>query len=176
MPMWTQIEGFNQLNQEEFDALIDAPALITILIGGADGNLDAEERHWSERLLRSRTYNKPKALNEFYRVVSEIFWVKVNGHLTELPADTTGRTRIISEALEKLNPILAKLDPDIASDLYHGFLGLAAETAVASGGFLRIGGVGEAEEALVKLPMLKAYPKPAKAKTNDEDEMDDEED
>jgi hypothetical protein len=159
--MPTLIEGFSHLTAEEFDALVDAPALITILIAGADGELDQEERTWSERLLRSRTYNTPKDLNEFYRVVSEIFWVKLNGLMNEFPDAPAQRNPLIAEQLTKLNPILAKLDAEIAYDLYHGFVKLAEETAKASGGFLRIGAISPEEEVWMSLPMLTPIQAPA---------------
>lgn len=152
--MWTQIEGFQSLSKEEIDALVEAPALITVLVGGADGELDSEERTWSERLLRSRTYNNPKDLNEFYRVVVEGFWVKVQSEIAHLPADVKTRNSELSDRLAKLNPILAKLDVELAADLYRGFVGLAEETAKASGGFLRIGAVGAEESKWIKLSML----------------------
>lgn len=152
--MWTMIDSFQQLSKEEIDALVEAPALITILIGAADGELDQEEKTWSERLLRARTYNKPKELNEFYRVVVEGFWARVQSEITHLPIDTSARNEKLSERLAALNPILAKLDPELAADLYKGFVGLAEETAKASGGFLRIGAISADEHKWVKLPML----------------------
>jgi hypothetical protein len=152
--MWTFLTGFENLSKEEIDALVEAPALITILVGAADGDLDKEERVWSERLLRTRTYNNPKALNEFYRVVVEGFWVKVHSEMAHLPENPDTRNAEISKRLENINPILAKLDHQLAADLYKGFLGLAEETAEASGGFLRIGAISAVEARWVKLPML----------------------
>lgn len=152
--MWTNIEGFAHLKKEEIDALVEAPALITILVGMADGELDGEERAWSERLLRSRTYNKPKELNEFYRVVVEGFWARVQSEITHLPKDTEARNHELSDRLAKLNPILAKLDLELAADMYKGFVGLAEETAKASGGFLRIGAISAEEKKWMNLPML----------------------
>ncbi|GAB4497901.1 MAG: hypothetical protein OHK0019_32340 [Saprospiraceae bacterium] len=152
--MWTSIEGFQHLKKEEIDALVEAPVLITILVGMADGELDGQERTWSERLLRSRTYNKPKELNEFYRVVAEGFWARVQSEVAHLPNDTEARSSELSERLAKLNPILAKLDLELAADLYKGFVGLAEETAKASGGFLRIGAVSPEEKKWMNLPML----------------------
>jgi hypothetical protein len=175
--MWTLIEGFNHLTAEEFDTLVDAPALITILIAGSDGELDQEERTWSERLLRSRTYNTPKDLNEFYRVVSEIFWVKLNGYMNEFPEEPAARNPIIVEHLARINPILAKLSPEIAHGLYHGFVKLAEETAKASGGFLRIGAISPEEALWIDLPMLTPVPAPdskALADTNEETADEDE--
>ena len=152
--MRTTIEGFQHLESDEFDALLNAPALITILVGAADGDLDQEERHWSERLMHTRAYNKPKELNAFYRVVSEIFWVKLNGLLAELPHDSAARCEVVAGQLAELNAILAKLDPQLGADLYKGFRGLAEETAKASGGFLRIGAISPEEAKWIKLPML----------------------
>ena len=156
------IEGFKHLSAEDFDLLVEAPALITVLIGGADGELDREERYWSERLLRSRTYNNPKSLNDFYRVVAEGFWARVQGAMAHLPASVAARNEEISKRLSGLNAVFPQLDPQIAGELYKGFLSLAEETAEASGGFLRIGAIGPEEAKWVKLPMLKPVPLPKK--------------
>ena len=171
--MWTMIEGFEHLESDEFDNLLDAPALITILVGAADGELDREERSWSERLLRVRTYNRPKELNEFYRVVVEGFWVKVNGFLAELPTSTEVRGQEIARRLLRLNDIFLKLDIHLSADLYRGFLALARETAEASGGFLRLGAISPEEKQWVDLPML--TPVAAPGKTMEEGEEDKEE-
>ena len=166
------IDGFQTLSKEEIDALVEAPALITILVGTADGELDREERTWSERLLRSRTYNNPKELNEFYRVVVEGFWVKVQSEMTHLPTDAEARNKELSDRLAKLNPILAKLDIELAADIYKGFLGLAEETAKASGGFLRIGAMSAEEIKWVKLPMLTPILAPKKQQQEEIEEDD----
>lgn len=174
--MWTLITGFENLSKEEIDTLVEAPALITILVGAADGDLDKEERVWSERLLRTRTYNNPKTLNEFYRVVVEGFWMKVHSEMAHLPQDPETRNDQISTRLERLNPILAKLDIQLAADLYKGFLGLAEETAEASGGFLRLGAISAVEARWVKLPMLTPVVAPKKEQKEEEaDEWKDEE-
>ncbi len=148
------MEGFRQLAPDELDALTEASVLITILVGTADGILDREERTWSERLMRVRTYNNPKALNEFYRIVSNGFLEKVDAKMAELPTETERRSQEVARQLGKIDPILAKLDPQVGADLYKGFIGLAEETAAASGGFLRIGSVSTVEEQWVNLPMI----------------------
>ncbi|MBK8196412.1 MAG: hypothetical protein IPK76_25655 [Lewinellaceae bacterium] len=148
------LDGFQNLAKSEIDSLVEAPALITILIGAADGELDPEERKWTERLLRTRTYNRPKELNEYYRVVVQDFWEKVQAFMASLPVDAADRNEAIAARLEQLNPVLAKLEVDLASDLYQGFVGLAEETAKASGGFLRMGAISAVESKWVNLPML----------------------
>jgi hypothetical protein len=148
------MEGFQQLDATELSALLDAPVLITILIGAADGDLDREERTWSDRLMRVRTYSNARHLHEFYETVANGFLDKVDAHLAALPETTQTRNEMISGKLSDLNAVLAKLEHSLAADLYNGFLGLAEETAEASGGFLRMGAVSAAEDKWVKLEML----------------------
>lgn len=152
--MWTHLEGFEHLHATELDLLLETPVLITVLVGAADGVLDREERNWSERLLQARTYHNPKHLNDYYSIVVNGFLDKVDRQLAQLPDDTEARNQLISKRLEGVNAILAKLDPPLSVDLYKSYLGLAKETARASGGFLRIGAISAEEARWIDLPML----------------------
>jgi hypothetical protein len=152
--MWTHLEGFDRLASHEIDALIEAPVLITALVGAADGHLDREERTWSDRLMQSRTYNKPRHLNAYYGVVANDFLAKVDAALDRLPSEASDRNAAIAERLAAINPILARLDAVLGADLYKSYVALAKETAKASGGFLRIGAVSAAEAPWIDLPML----------------------
>jgi hypothetical protein len=158
--MWTNLEGFSHLSTAELDALLIAPVRITILVGAADGELDREERRWTNRLVDARSYAKPRELNDYYRVVAAGFLEKVDAEMTHLPEDTSLRNARLNELLQGLNPVLAKLEPTIAYDLYRSFLGLAKEAAVASGGFLRIGAISPEESQWVKLPMIVPVDRP----------------
>jgi hypothetical protein len=164
------IEHFEALTEQEVHLLMDAPALITILIGAADGNLDREERTWSEKMLKARTYGKPKLLHAYNVHVAEQFWAGMNGFLHELPDDVTTRSSLIEGQLSGINAIMEKLSPEVAGNLYAGFLRLAGETARASGGFLRFGAIGEAEARWVDLPMIRPVPVPKGMEWEDESE------
>lgn len=148
------LEGFEHLSSQELDTLLSAPVLITALVGGADGKIDREERAWSERLMRARSYSQPNLVNDYYRVVSEGFLGKLDHLMEGMPAEVEARSAELSGKIAELNPILAKLDADLGATLYKSFVVLARETAKASGGFLRIGAVSAAEYQWVKLPML----------------------
>jgi hypothetical protein len=175
--MWTHLSGFDQLTSYELDALVDAPVLITVLVGAADGDLDREERTWSERLMQARTYSKPRHLNEYYTVVAHNFLAKLDAALERLPFEAADRNAVISKELEHLNPILAKIDQLLAADLYKSYLGLAKETARASGGFLRIGAISPEEAEWIKLPMLTAIAPPPKGSVSAEpDDWEEEQD
>lgn len=155
------LKGFENLTSAEQEALLLAPVWITALLGAADGTFDREERNWSDRLVQVRTYGNPASLRDFYRLVADNFIEKVERKLAELPDDVARRQADIAAALEKLNPLLAKLDPALGAALYKSFTGLAAETAKASGGFLRMGAISDAEHRWVKLPMLTPIVPPA---------------
>jgi hypothetical protein len=176
--MWTHLEGFDQLSIEELDALIEAPVLITALVGAADGEFDREERTWTDRLMQSRTYNKPKHLNAYYGVVAHDFITKVDAALLGFPVDVQQRNHHISLKLANINPILARLDPLLGADLYKSYIALAKETAKASGGFLRIGAISSAEAPWINLPMLTPIAPPLGTKPVeddwDEDKLDEE--
>ena len=152
--MWTMLEGFQHLSKEEIDALLQAPIQITALIAGADGEIDPEERNWTERLMRARTYSQPHLIQDYYRVVSENFLDKVDKLMGILPEDAEARNVNLAEKIGALNPIMAKLDTELGAVLYKSFVVLAKEAAKASGGFLRIGAVSAAEHQWIKLPML----------------------
>jgi len=160
---------FSSLNKEEVEKLQLAPALVTILIGASDGKLDGEERTWSENLLRARGYAGNQALQEYYRLVSEGFWVELQHQMSILPSKTAERNVLLVEQLKELNPILAKLSPVVAFNLYKGLLGLAEEVAKASGGFLRIGAISEAEHDLLNLSMLTPIEAPAELVAEQQD-------
>ncbi len=148
------MEHFNTLTASELAELLQAPGLIVLLIGTVDGKLDQEERTWAERLIQSRTYNKPAVLNNFYQAVYDGFWDRLDLQIAMLPAEKAARHALLETELAELNPILNKLEPAIGAKLYHGFLTLAEETAKASGGFLRIGAIDETEQRWLQLPML----------------------
>jgi hypothetical protein len=160
---------FSNLTSEELDHLKLAPALVTILIGAADDHLDGEERNWSEKLLRARSYAGKKELQEFYRIVSEGFWVELQHQMQVLPPNVKDRNKLIIKNLKEINPILAKLDHEIAYSLYKGLLALAEEVAKASGGFLRIGSISKKEQDLLNLTMLTPIPAPERTTSESSD-------
>lgn len=154
------IPEFENLEQHEREALLAAPVWISVLIAAADGDFDREEQRWTERMVRVKSFTKPRALNAYYKAVSEGFLKKVEAALAELPAEPSRRAEILNERLAELNDTLAKLPRAIGAGLYKSWLTLADEAARASGGFLRIGAVSAAEARWIHLPMLQAIAAP----------------
>lgn len=146
--------GFEQLTAHEMAVLKSAPSLVALLVGGADGELDREEKIWASKITHARTYSKPEALQDFYEPIAATFFSDLKRHQAAMPTDAGLRNALISSKLSELNPILAKLENRLAAGYYRSLKSLAEEVAKASGGFLRIGAVSVEEHQWVSLPMI----------------------
>ncbi|MFK7808181.1 MAG: hypothetical protein AB8F74_10315 [Saprospiraceae bacterium] len=154
------IDLFQKFNEEQAEILVDSIPLITILIAGADGNIDEDERTWGEKLTKIRSYSYPELLNDFYKRVGETYSEKMDAYIASLPKETDARTAAVSEKLEKLNGMLAQLDQHDGHTIYKSLTSFAEHVAKASGGFLRIGAISSAEAKLINLPMLTPIEEP----------------
>lgn len=142
------------LNPEEYALLKDAAAYIVILIAGADGNIDATEIEWAEKIVHIRTYTGDERLKDFHQELDEELPNKIKQFIAELPKDVNKRSQIVSDKLSGLNSILASLHPAIGAYLYKSFVTYARRIATSSGGFLGFMTVSAEEKKWVGLPML----------------------
>ena len=148
------IPQFENLSAEEKASMLNAIPLITVLIAGADGEIDDEEKAWGSKLTKIRTYAHPDNLQPFYEEVGSNYEKQVDDLIKNLPKDTAQRNEAISGGLAKLNDIFPKLDINFAKRLYDSFTSFAEHVAKASGGFLRIGSISAAEKQWIELPMI----------------------
>jgi len=144
----------HKLTPEEGEQLRKAIAQITILIAGADGNIEKQELSWAKKISQIREYNHPVELNEYYKSVGTDYDELVSTMISDLPNDTAERTTVLSNALTELNPILAKLDNDDAHFYYKSFRTFAEYVAKATGGILGFFSVSSEEKSLMSLPMI----------------------
>lgn len=142
------------LSQEEQGLLFDALPLVTVLIAGADGKIDVSETSWADKLTDIRSYSNEPELNAFYEKVHEGFSGRVSYLIKELPATTPEGTKMISEKLAGLNPILAKLPQALGAKTYKSLTSFAKHIARADGGFLKAWSISKSEAALIDLPMI----------------------
>ena len=151
---------FTEISNDELLHLQDAVPQIAILIAGADGNIDEEEREWADKLTNIRTYAGDKILHEFYATVHANFRIRFNDMLKTLPKNTAERQQILSGNLSNLNGILAKLDPRVAYHVYQSFVTYAKSIAEETGGFFRFGAISSEEKKWVELPMITPIEQP----------------
>ena len=145
---------FSVLTDDEKQLMYDAIPLITILVAGADGNIDEQEKEWAEKITRIRSFDYHNALSPYYQLVGDRFSERLHAHQSKLPADTKTRQQAIAERLSGINLIFEKLNSDRAKLYYDSFRSFAEHVAKASGGFLRFMSISSAEAAVKDLPML----------------------
>lgn len=147
-------QNLSSLSQEAITQLKDAHAYITILIAGADGNIDKNELAWAEKIVQIRTYTGDEDFKVFHDEVNAELPDKIKQLMASLPKDTATRSETISNKLSELNPILASLHPSTGSYLFKGYTSFASRIAKASGGILSFFAIGPEEKKWVKLSMI----------------------
>ncbi len=145
---------FESLNPAEYDLLKEAVPLITILIAGADGNIDDDEISWAEKVTNIRSYSLPEEYREYYLAIGATFQERLDALMSELPEEVEPRQMEISRRLTPLNGALDKLEPKVAAALYDEWKSFARHVARASGGFLKFWSISAEEKRWIGLPML----------------------
>lgn len=148
------VQGFEDLTQEQFDTLKKAISWITLLVAGADGKIDKEETEWAEKLAEIRSYSLPNELTHFYQEVGKDFHQQLETLNDTLPKDNNERTRVLTENIKRVNPILKSWKDDLSEELYKSYKSFAKHVAKSSGGFLGMMSISKEEKELVELPML----------------------
>ena len=148
------IHELRKLSEEEMEVLIKAPLLVSILIAGADGEIDRDEIDGAISAAKKKAKSQT-SLQSYYESVSQDFEDKLKVLLQHYPSKPHLRAVSISKELARLNPIFAKVQGSLAIEIYESLLSLALNIAKSSGGFFGLSSVGEEEAKLVKLEMIK---------------------
>jgi len=150
------IPEFRNLNEKEISLLLNAPALISLLIAGAEGNIEEKEIDWGAKIAHFRGEDRQSILQNYYQEVDAIFNETLNQLITAMPQDVNERTKTINNELQKLNNILPKLDNNFARELHKSYVTLAKHVAQASGGIWGYGSISPAEQKLIELEVIKS--------------------
>lgn len=150
---------FNQLKEEEKSLLLNAPALVTCLIAGAEDAFNAEEEERAKHLIRIRTNNGDPLLLDFYKEVEENFDDQLSSLIGKYGSlQATPRTEVMVSELSKLNEILPKVDDLFARAYIKSLRTLAHSIAESSGGILGFLAVSYEESHLIGLEMITYQP------------------
>lgn len=144
----------SKLHRDEQELIKKAPLLVSILVAGADGQVDSEEIEKSVKLIHIKSFSEASDIRHLYREIDHDVEAGLNALLKELPTDAAEREKRVSEQLAGLNPILAKLDSLIATDFYNSLRSFALHVAQTSGGFFGMMQLNHHEKEVVKLPMI----------------------
>ena len=149
------VSAFQNLSEEEIELMLKVPLLVTILIAGADGNIDKAEVKEAISIAKGKRTRARKDLQEFYSDVAQDFEDKLKAMIHNMSTNQNERAEEITGQLTKVNDILAKLDHTYAIKFYESTKDLAKKIAEASGGILGYMSIGYEESKLINLNMIK---------------------
>lgn len=145
---------FIGLTESEIETVKKAPIYVGLLIAAADQNISSRELHKIAELIHIKTYSEEEAISEIYKIIDTNDLTSVYKTLSALPSDSTARMEELISRLEDLNPIFKKIDLELANEYLESLRNLAVHVANASGGFLGLNPINEAEQKLIDLPMI----------------------
>ena len=148
------VKELAHLTEDERELVLQAPALISVLIGGADSNFDEKEMEHAVKAVTYRSLQGEPLLYNYYKKV-ELSFESVMLHFTQkYEGDANDRAKAINAELAKLNDILPKLDDRYAHVLVENWRSFAKGIAKASGGFLGYHQISMDESHVVELEMI----------------------
>lgn len=148
------IASLSHLSAEEISLVMNTPALISVMIGSADGNFDADEKEKANKIVAFRKTTGDPLLFEYFSLVEKTFENELQIFSERYSGDVAERNKNIAVELTKLNLILPKIDHNYASALLKNWKSFAKGVAEASGGFLGIFEESSEEAHLVGLNMI----------------------
>jgi len=148
------IKEFEKLREEEVEILLKAPVLVSILIAGADGNIDKAETKEAVSIARGKQSRAREQLVDYYKLVGETFEEKFNDLVANFPLKPEERNPMIIAELKRLNRILPKIEKNFAIKYHASLKDLAKKIAEASGGVLGYLSVSYEEAKLMELNMI----------------------
>lgn len=148
------IYEFENLTKEEKDMMLKAPALIAVMIAGADNRIEPQELKRAVELVNIKTFSEKQDIQPFYEEVAKTINQDIDAVVGALPGGAEERNAVISDELAKLNKIFSRLKGKFAHDLYASLKHYAHMVAQSWGGILGIASVSAQEKKWVNLPMI----------------------
>ena len=148
------LKEFQGLSDDEIDLMLSVPILVSVLIAGADGNIDQKEKKEAILLAHNKQHHVTKELSEYYALVGYNFEEKLLTCISKSSKDLDIRNSDLIYELRKLNLILPKLDKHFSIKFYSSIENWAKRIAEASGGILGYMSVTYEEAKLLTLKMI----------------------
>ncbi len=156
------LKEFKNLTPAEQQLMFDAIPLITVLVAGADDDIDEVELAEAKRLADIRSFNNSGQTNAYYEAIDNSLTQRIQELIKELPNALAPRQEAIVEQLRGLNDVFAKMEEPFGYLYYKSFRSFAKHVAEAHGGFMRFMTIGPQEAEVIDLPMLEEVERPSK--------------
>ena len=144
----------SKLNEREQALVRKAPLLISILITGSDGEISDEEIEKTVKLIHTKAFSEATDIRHLYKDIDRDVDNAMRDILSELPKDVEEREKEIIDELTGLNPILVKVDAQLALNFYESIKKFAVLVAQSNDIFRSVLKGSARENELVQLSML----------------------
>lgn len=149
------IPELEKLSESEIDLLKKIPAMVTILIAGADEQISKSELKEAINLTKIKQSKARKELLSYYQDIAPDFEKSLNELLNSYPKEAEVRSKQVIEDIERLNDILKKVDKNWADQFVDSMKDIAKKVAEAAGGVFGYLSIGYEESKLIDLKMIK---------------------
>lgn len=149
------IPELEKLSESEIDLLKKIPAMVTILIAGADEEISKSELKEAINLTKIKQSKARKELLGYYKDIAPDFEKSLNELLKSYPKEAEIRSKQVIEDIERLNDILTKVDRNWAIQFVDSMKDIAKKVAEAAGGVFGYLSIGYEESKLIDLKMIK---------------------
>lgn len=149
------IPELKNLSESEIDLLKKIPAMVTILIAGADEEISKSELREAINLTKIKQSKARKDLLSYYKEIAPDFEKSLNQLLNSYPKEAEIRSKQIIEEIERLNDILKKVDRNWAHQFVDSMKDIAKKVAESAGGVFGYLSIGYEESKLIDLKMIK---------------------
>lgn len=149
------IPELKNLTESEIDLLKKIPAMVTILIAGADEEISKSELKEAINLTKIKQSRARKELIGYYRDIAPDFEKSLKELLNSYPKEAEVRSKQVIEDIERLNDILKKVDKNWAIQFVDSMKDIAKKVAEAAGGVFGYLSIGYEESKLIDLKMIK---------------------
>ena len=126
-------EHLKILSKSERELLIMAPVYASIRGALQDGKLTHRKEKDAIELAHFKTYTSSPILHEYYKVVEKSFRENIKKLNDSLPDNIDESREIVNEELDKIKPILKKLDNYFAEELSRSLQVFSKHVAGANG-------------------------------------------
>ncbi len=113
------MKQFNNLSNQEKEALLKFPAYISLLAADSDGKLDKWEKKSAIKFSHIKTFSSDPLLAEFYKEADKVFKRNIEQLDKELPNEREEREAAIKNELSKIERIVLKLGQEYASIMHR---------------------------------------------------------
>jgi len=148
------IPELEKLTESEVDFLKKVPAMVTILIAGADEKISKSELKEAIDITKIKQSKARKELLRYYRDLAPDFEESLNELLSSYPSDAEVRSMQVIEDIKRLNDILKKVDKVWAVQFIESMKDIAKRVAEAAGGVFGYMSIGYEESKLIDLKMI----------------------